>query len=101
MKIRLYFILHPSSFILHPFDGAAHHRAEEVFEHAVAVFAEARVDGRGLDDCAARGDEPVEARALWEQSDGASQLAALADAEDGREVTLDGVAVERGIERGE
>src|SRR5829696_9733857 len=33
-----------------------HHRVEEVFEHALAVLAEARVDGRGLDDGAARGD---------------------------------------------
>jgi hypothetical protein len=40
-----------------------HHAVEETVEGAVEVVAAAGVDGGGLDDRAARSDEPVEALA--------------------------------------
>src|SRR5215207_2515485 len=79
----------------------AHHRLQQVFEQLFAVAAEARVDGRGLDDRAARGDQPVEAGARREPPDGAGPVAALADRGDGVEVALNGRRVQPRVERGE
>ena len=44
--------------------GNTHHRVEQMFEHGGWVVAQAGVHGRGLDDRAARRDQPVEALAL-------------------------------------
>src|SRR4051812_26922081 len=52
------------------------------------------MDVRGLDDRAARGDEPVEAGALRERADVAGVGTAGADFRDGREIGFDDVDVD-------
>jgi hypothetical protein len=41
------------------------HGRDKVFEGGDGVGATTGVDGRGLDDCAARSDEPMKTLALW------------------------------------
>ena len=44
--------------------GSINHRGDEMVEGGGGVAATAGVDWRGLDDCAARSDEPVKTLAL-------------------------------------
>ena len=55
------------------------HRRDEVVEGGGGIIATTGVDGGGLDDGAARGDEPVKTLALRKQADRARALAAATD----------------------
>ena len=63
--------LAPQALCLRPLRGLGiitcriDHRGDEVFQGGGGVAAAAGVDGRGLDHCAARSDEPMKALALW------------------------------------
>ena len=66
-----------------------HHPLQQVFHGRRHVAALAHVHGRGLDDGTAPGGEPVEARALWQQADGALHLDAEPEFHGGAGATLE------------
>ena len=65
--------------------------AKEVIEGLGEVLTKSAVDGRDLDDGAARGDQPVEAFAEGEGGNGAGIRGAFADPEDAIEVVAEEV----------
>src|SRR5436853_6635208 len=63
------------------------------------VFASTGVDGRRLDDRAARRDEPVEALALGQLAERSGSLTSRADLRNAREMPMHGGDVDRRVER--
>src|SRR5204863_9436560 len=66
-----------------------HQLLEQTVQRGLRVLGHARVHLGGLDDRAARRDQPVKPRALRQRADGAGLAAAFADLRDGLQVALD------------
>lgn len=58
--------------------GSINHRRNEMFERGRGVAAAAGMDRRGLNNCAARSNEPVKTFTLWQLADRPSLVATTA-----------------------
>lgn len=66
----------------------------EVVHQILRSIAQTGMDGRDLDDCAARGDEPMEAFALAQFGDGAGGGVCGADSRKGFEVVVNQIEID-------
>ena len=79
--------------------GLPDHRREELFDHHFGIFASSGVNGRRLDRCASRRNQPMKTFALLQLTDRTRIFAAGTDDGNAREMFANGFQIDMRIER--